>query len=205
MPQAACQHTAVLTVSPAEMERLTTLLQSGIILKGGMGMAVGLFLSDLPGFDQTYLNEKVQTIFLDGNAIDDLQRPLTKAHHVLALSAAMPGLAGAIFRKNSLCAALRTRMQSPADTAEGRGESRVCLKLFNTIAQDKGEALLRRGGIFAGTALVRFFENHPSALHDALETEYDGSVVSPQRFLSAIRADGEYFLSIDTAEDRVSP
>ncbi len=205
MLQTVSQHTAELTVLPAEVSRLTTLLQSGISLKASIGMPVGLFLSDLPGFDQNYLNEKVQTIFLDGSAIDDLQRSLSRPCHVLALSAAMPGLAGAIFRKNSLCAALRTRMHSSAAAGADGGETVVRLKLFNAIAREKGGALLRDGGVFTGAALLRFLGDHPSILQNALGARYDGSGVQPLQLLSAIRDDSDYFLTITTTAREESP
>ncbi len=205
MPQTASRHTVMLTVLHAEMSRLTSLLQSGICLKSSIGMAVGLFLTDLPGFDQNYLNEKVQTIFLDGSAIDDLQRPLSRPRHVLALSAAMPGLAGAIFRKNSLCAALRTRAPSSTVADEGSGDTVVQLKLFNTIAREKGEALLRGGGVFTGAALLRFFGDHSSVLQRALGARYDGSDFQPLQLHTSIRADSDYFLTITTPETEKSP
>ena len=121
---------ATLFISPVEIYRFTTLLQSGIKLPVVAGTPLGIFINSLPGFDPNYISENIQTIFLDGNALDNLEHPLTQSEHIVALSAAMPGLAGAIFRRNSLCAALRTQQEKPQVTDQEKNEIIIHLKLF---------------------------------------------------------------------------
>jgi hypothetical protein len=167
----------------------TSLLQYGIELKTVVGTPLGAFLRNCPGLSQEYLAETVQTIFLNGTAVDTLEKPLVGTHPIIALSAAMPGLAGAIFRKNGPHAALRTTTENLQTSDQKQGPLPVTLKLFNQIARDKGEELLARGVVIGGTALANFLtrrtelatairkatlQSHPAEIHQltSLVREY---------------------------------
>ena len=86
----------------------TTLLQTGILVESKPQPTVRAFLGSLPGFTSQYMNERIETIFLNGLPVDDLETIINGSAPILAISAAMPGLAGAIFRKNGFHAPLRT-------------------------------------------------------------------------------------------------
>ncbi len=191
-----------LIVSAAKIDRFTTLLQSGIHLPVESGMPLGVFIDSLPGFDLEYISNTIQTIFLDGNAMDDLEHPLTRQDHVLALSAAMPGLAGAIFRRNSLCAALRTRSDSRSTNKKSNHDLFILLKLFNTIALEKGGELLRSGGIFSGDILFSFFQQRPSLLDSIKSIKIDEKIQTVKDFLSSLPGAGPYYLKIHTSEQQ---
>lgn len=148
----------VLEVTEQSLPLFTTLLQSGIEINCRVGVSMGQFLNDLPGFTPDYLSDVVQTIFLNGTAEDDMTTTLTGNNPVLALSAAMPGLAGAIFRKNSLHSTLRTETKKTT-TNEPESESlTVTLKLFNSIAKERGGDLLQKGIIISMASLINFLE-----------------------------------------------
>ena len=100
--------TFLLHTTAEDIDRFTSLLQAGILIPAVRGVSIGAFLESLPGFTADYITDQVQTIFLNGTATDDMETPMEGDNPVLAISAAMPGLAGAIFRRNSLHAALRT-------------------------------------------------------------------------------------------------
>jgi len=187
-----------------KLERFTTLLQSGIKLPAVSGMSLGVFIDDLPGFDIDYISHTIQTIFLDGNAIDDLEHPLTQQNHVLALSAAMPGLAGAIFRRNSLCAALRTQGENPTARKKNGRELYIHLKLFNSIALEKGGELLRLGGIFSGETLISFLQQRPSLVKSIKSFNLDTELLDPNNLLSTLSAEQQYFFKINTIEQQES-
>ena len=150
-----------LHVDPEDIPLYTTVFQGGVLVKARAGIALGAFLHALPGFHHDYIVNEIQTIFLNGTAIDDLETPLEDDGPVLALSAAMPGLAGAILRKNSFHAALRTKVTKRQDH-QHRGDITITLKLFNSIARDCGPALLA-AGIRLDTAVLRVFRaTHPT-------------------------------------------
>ncbi len=184
-----------ISVPFGKMAFFTTILQSGILLPCQTHTPLGVFLDSLPDFDIAYISERIQTIFLDGNALDDLEQPLSNPRHILALSAAMPGLAGAIFRRNSMCAALRTR-PSQAAQMESEEETMVHLKLFNMIAQEKGAGILAMGGYFTGENLHEFLGRRPSLLQSISSIELDRQPVQPDIFLSRLLGDDQYHLKI---------
>lgn len=154
----------VLEVTAESLPLFTTVLQSGIEINSSVGISMGQFLNGLPGFTPDYLSDIVQTIFLNGIAEDDMTTPLTGKKPVLALSAAMPGLAGAIFRKNSLHSALRTETKKATTTNSESETSTVTLKLFNSIAKERGIELLQKGICMPSISLVNFLTNRTSLL-----------------------------------------
>jgi hypothetical protein len=129
------------------------------------------FLDRFPGFTAEYLADTVQTIFLNGTAVDDLSLPLTGSNPVLALSAAMPGLAGAIFRKNSFHSALRTETKSVQSGTGPKDSISVTLKLFNSIAKDRGEALLKAGLCLRGDQLATFLTKRPHLIQHIVKIQ----------------------------------
>lgn len=151
-----------LTVTREALPLFTTVLQSGIEVKVAHGKTLGKFLSNFPGFTAEYLAETVQTIFLNGTAVDDLTLPLSGSNPVLALSAAMPGLAGAIFRKNSFHSALRTDTNALPSEAVEHESITVTLKLFNSIARERGGALLQSGQAIKADLLANFLSKRPT-------------------------------------------
>lgn len=154
-----------------------TVFQGGVSMRITSGMPLGAFLGSLPGFTMDYIADDIQTIFLDGTAIDDLQTPIDGDNPVLALSAAMPGLAGAILRRNSFHAALRTTTVRPADHHD-RGLITVTLKLFNSIARDRGPALLAGGVSIDAHKLLDFFTTHSTLLTDGYHYRWQGESIS---------------------------
>jgi hypothetical protein len=140
---------------PAELlPGFASLLQHGILFPLPRPVPLLAFLVSLPGFSLDYIEENVQTIFIDGVAADSLDRALAGGTTV-ALSAAMPGLAGAIFRRQGIHGSLRSQpvQQSPHALTDA---GFLTLKLFNSIATDRVGDLLRQGILVSGKALVNF-------------------------------------------------
>ncbi|MFN2354040.1 MAG: hypothetical protein ABR512_05905 [Desulfopila sp.] len=180
----------------AAMPRFTTLLQSGIRLKSFTGSSIGKFLTSLPELDAEYLSERVQTIFIDGSAVDDLEKCFTGPTHVVALSAAMPGLAGAIFRRNSLFAALRSAAENQKKSSEEETEIEIRLKLFNMIALEKGPALLQQGGIFSGEVLAGFVQRNDILIDRILSVEVDGGTAAAAHLTDFLQHQEDYHTTI---------
>jgi hypothetical protein len=157
------------TVPSHTLPFFTTLLQSGIEIMAKSGDTIGTFLDQFPGFTPEYLADSVQTIFLDGTAVDDLTLPLKGDAPVVALSAAMPGLAGAIFRKNSFHSALRTATGTHLSGPEPEKKITVTLKLFNSIARERGGDMLR-AGVSVRTAILSGFLKRRPALWGSIAT-----------------------------------
>src|SRR3989304_1732354 len=108
------------------------LLQRGFMLKAQVGCSIKRFLCEQVGLSPEYIAEKIQTVFLDGRPVDDLDSAIIKDGARLALSAAMPGLVGATMRRGGIYSSFRntiTHRETGARYAIGEGF--VHLKLFN--------------------------------------------------------------------------
>jgi hypothetical protein len=164
----------VLTISSGKLPLFTTVFQSGIEITTPAGSSLGQFLSALPGFTTDYLAKTVQTIFLNGSPVDDLTIQLNGERPTIALSAAMPGLAGAIFRRYSFHAALRSDTQKSQDLSpQATKPLTVTLKLFNTIALDRGMDLFGAGVRLPAAVLSSFLDKRPELTRDILGIQLD--------------------------------
>lgn len=189
-----------LKVSSGSLPLFTTVLQSGIEAKTESGISLGRFLGSFPGFTADYLADVVQTIFLNGTAVDDLTISLAGERPVLALSAAMPGLAGAIFRKNSFHAALRT------ETGSGKADPQqkniiVTLKLFNSIAKDRGEELLQRGVCLQAGILADFLTRRPNLRQDIRSIRLNDGSIDEADLDRMLAGHDRILLTIERADD----
>ncbi len=171
-------------LKPGRESRLLAIFQMGVYLKTRAGLPLARVLEEA-GFPRKYLEENVQTVFLDGSAIDDLDCAIVEVGSVIALSAAMPGLAGAILRKGSPISALRSKTSPKMDTHSASDTMYALrLKLFNTIANEMGPGLLHRGILVKRQDWQDFLSNRRKLLEDAvLEAELDAVPISPAELL----------------------
>ncbi len=139
------------------------LLGGGFEIHTEVGLTLSEWFARQPGLDARYLKERVQTIFLDGRAVDDADRAVLHDGATLALSAAMPGLVGATFRKGGRYAALRDVISYGGrdDMPSIAGDGTLRLKLFNMVAAEIGPLFLSRGIRVAGADLADFLETLP--------------------------------------------
>lgn len=148
-----------LTMSGNAVSRFFPILGEGIRVKGPGGESVEGFLQKAAGVSPAYLKDRVQTVFLDGRALDDFSTAVVGDGAVLALSAAMPGLAGAVLRRGGFYAAMRRQISHEAGGPAAAGaQITVTLKLFNLVARDLGLGLLGRGILIPGSQLWDFIE-----------------------------------------------
>jgi hypothetical protein len=140
-------------------------------------------LLETAGFSADYLEKKVQTAFIDGQAIDNFQSSSVGTGTVIALSAAMPGLAGAILRKGSPISALRSRGAAEKDSDRPHVPAvLVRLKLFNVVAEDMGPGFLRAGAVFSGSDFQDFLSIRRGLLRDTIvDAEFNGKAMPADR------------------------
>lgn len=172
-----------LKVKPEGLDLFTTVLQSGIEIRTESGTSLAAFLTQIPGFDVDYIAQTVQTIFLNGNAIDDLSEELQGTRVVLALSAAMPGLAGAIFRKNGFHAPLRTEVKNSSQCETKNRSTIVVVKMFNSIARERGAELLAQGVTINGKKIVDFLASKDFLSRHIISIESAGEQISYNQLL----------------------
>jgi hypothetical protein len=151
--------TLFLIAEPKLFERFLQLLQKGVKVNARVGSTVLSFLCDDLGLSPEYVDKRIQTLFLNGKAIDNPDTSFLKQDSTLALSAAMPGLLGATLRKGSYYARMRNEIsyqeQGGGVTAH---EGFVLLKLFNLLPAEIGPAVLERGIWLKGEELNQFLK-----------------------------------------------
>ena len=186
-----------LIVKTEALQRFTTLLQSGIYVDLEQGTSIGELLFALPGFSEEYVKESVQTIFLNGLPADDLQQQLFGKEAVIAISAAMPGLAGAIFRKDGVHASLRTTTAAELSSQDAPDTPiTIRLKLFNVIAMDRGEELLSNTCILTAKSLGAFFSYRPPLFAAIQKATLNGEVIDANTLQDLLSTDDTIKLTI---------
>ena len=134
------------TVEPAQAGRYFPLLQQGVRIKAKAGWRVSELLYFALALSPADVANRIQTVFLNGIPVDDLEAHVVTNNAVLALSAAMPGLVGAALRMGSPLAPLR-QIASPGKkhpNAPGQ-DVFITVKLFNLLVSEFGPSLLKRG------------------------------------------------------------
>jgi hypothetical protein len=132
---------------------------------GRIGSSVRSFLCDDLKLSPEYVDKRIQTLFLNGKAVDNPDTAHIKEESTLALSAAMPGLLGATLRKGSYYARMRNEISHQEQSEMiSVHEGFVLLKLFNLLPAEIGPAILERGIWLKGEDLNNFFKELPDAL-----------------------------------------
>ena len=114
------------------------------------------------GLDALQVHQRIQTVFLNGKPVDDMATAYVQDNDCLALSAAMPGLAGATLRRGSVYAAMRHQVTHDALVHSNIGkEGLIELKLFNLVARDIGPMFLIQGIRINAEKLINFLRKVP--------------------------------------------
>ena len=171
-----------LVIKPAGMTACVALAARGFHLAGPSGGSIRQVLNEWAGISSDYLDTVVQTVFHSGRAVDDDRKAMVADGSVIALSAAMPGLAGAAFRKNSPVAGMRTidfppptdrpdagfAAESGAGSAPGPSpvseHITITLKFFNRVNADLGPVFLQRGIRVSGETVHDVFKQYRERL-----------------------------------------
>jgi hypothetical protein len=135
-----------LRLPPSVLPRLSRIFQKGIRVEIETGCTLESLLCDQWGVPSEYILKKISTLFLNGKPVDDIYTARVGEGAVLALSAAMPGLVGAVMRRDgffsSLRGAITYREAAPANPV-CRGV--ITVKLFNLLIGELGPLFLTRG------------------------------------------------------------
>ena len=167
----------------APWRELNGALQQGVWLRATTPASLMTFLTEQLGLGWEYVRDRVETIFLDGMVVDDLERSVVHDGSTVTLSAAMPGLVGATLRRDGFYKAMRAEISWSTRVDDERvaaAPGLVRVKLFNLILREIGPRLMARG-VF---------------LDDASAT----GVVGPVAGDPAGRADGRVFVMVDGQE-----
>ena len=143
MKNASC---STLAIHPDEVPLISPLFQKGVIVEVETGGSVKSLLCDQWGIPLDYVADRISTLFLNGQPVDDIDTARVHEGDVLALSSAMPGLVGAMMRRGGIITPLRSSISyrergGIVDSKRGR----ITVKLFNLLVKDLGRRLLEIG------------------------------------------------------------
>ena len=122
------------------------LLSKGFVINAQTGCTIKELLCGQLSIKEDYLEERIQTIFLNLKTVDNVNSAIIREGSILALSAAMPGVLGATLRKGGRYAPMRRQISHEKDiTSDIHKKGEVTIKLFNLIARELGPPFLERG------------------------------------------------------------
>lgn len=165
-----------ITVPAERISLFFQLLAGGIRLQVETHRSLQDILCRQLGMDDDYLKNHIQTIFLNGRVMDDPDREMVLDGSEIALSAAMPGLVGAVFRKGGRLSVFRGEISSGnSDSKDSGNRGTIILKLFNRVAADLGVDFLKNGIMLESRQLKRFLDRQAKTIaRMAQEVTIDG-------------------------------
>ncbi len=167
--QARGIRTLSLRVSAEQLICFFPMLQEGVALRGFVNVSIGAFLREHLGLSPETIEKRVQTVFLDGRPVDDIERAVLGDGSTLAVAPAMPGLMGAMLRRGGYYAAMRGGITHRADASpRGRVEGHITVKLFGMALREIGPRLLARGIEVGGQELAMLLASLPVECRDGL-------------------------------------
>ena len=151
----------LLTCPDPPEEALSFLFQRGILVPVTPGTGMAEFLLCSLEIPDEYFQERIQTIFLNGKPVDDPARAVVGPGSAVALSASLPGLAGATMRKGGKYACFRSSIshRESAGGAETGAGGFATLKLFNLLIGELGLLLLSRGVVVPASTLLDLLQS----------------------------------------------
>lgn len=187
-----------MTVEPKMVSSFLPILGHGFTVCAPSGCNIKEYLCSHLGIDSDYFDEKIQTLFLNGKVVDDPDTATVGTDSVLALSGAMPGLAGATLRRGGFYSQLRGEISLDSNTAcKASEDSMIKVKLFNLVVRDLGPLFLKKGiqidvGLVSErlTSLSHRFNDE---CHGAI---LDGAAIEPETLLKSALPTGEMLLQV---------
>jgi len=188
-----------LTATPVVCEKFCLLTGGGFRIQARLGCSVRELLCGQLGVEAEYLDSRIQTIFLNGQVVDDPAAALVPPGSTIALSAAMPGVAGAMLRKRSRYAPMRSRLTyaspAPAPGPEIAGD--VVLQFFNLLQRELAPRFLRRGILIPGRALRGLLARRWDSFRGGIvAAEVSGEPVAPNALLDMDWMNREVLLTV---------
>lgn len=174
------------------------LLSKGFVINAQLGCTINELLCGQLGIKDDYLEERIQTIFLDNKAVDDVNSAVIREGSILALSAAMPGVLGATLRKGGRYAPMRMQISQAKDMpSDLHKKGEVTIKLFNLIVRELGPLFLEQGIRVKGEDFYDIVvRNKNTFMKGCKKAVKGGSEIDPEKLMEVEWEDKQVFLQI---------
>lgn len=178
------------------------LFSKGMQFRICQGVSLKDFLCRQVGMPEDYLENRVQTVFLDGRPVDDVKAVSLANGATVALSAAMPGLAGAVLRKSGALAVFRKDITyHRTDSADDACEARITVKLFNLTMRETGPMFLQHGVWLDGHDLREVLIRRADLLERECRAAFlNEAPIGTKDLPAKLRGRGTVFLQVEIEE-----
>lgn len=140
------EHHLQITITPKQVQVFFRLLARGVRIDAASGSSVQDVMLNELGLDEGYVEQRIQTVFLNNKPVDRIDTALITEGATLALSSAMPGLVGATLRRAGHFSSMRSQISHENESIPQTGlKAELTLKLFNLVAMEIGPGVLSRG------------------------------------------------------------
>jgi hypothetical protein len=193
--------TVHLVVAEEDLWRFFGLLRRGMLVCAPLPTNLQGLLLEALEIPDAYARERIQTVFLNGKAVDDIRAALVTDGDVITLSAAMPGLVGATLRKGGKVANLRSSLSYHPHAAaiEAILHGVVMVKLFNLVCAELGPSFLGRGVVLPRGHFQEFLAEARVELASAcLVVRVQGEPVALEALPAAVPAGEVVRLTVTT-------
>lgn len=174
------------------------LLQQGVQVSGTVGGSIGSFLREDLGLEKGFVDKMVQTVFLDGMPVDDIEAVNIKQGSTVALSGPMPGVAGATLRRGGYYGSMRKDISCRPEAPGGDlKKGTVIIKLFNVLTESLGPGLLEKGVGVKGRDLGALLRNQETIIARSLKSaELDARTMDFRTALVQAQGDDRMVLRV---------
>lgn len=171
-----------LVLDRKKIKAFSPLLQKGVNVRIPAGQSIHRLLQAHLGLKPSYIQERIATVLLDGKPVDDLEGTSLEPASVLALSGAMPGLAGAALRKEGELKAFRLSVtHREKERSSSSQEGILVLKLFNVLMDELAPAVLEKGIYLPMREGKDFFQSLPKDFWEGCrKATIDGKEMHPE-------------------------
>ena len=187
-----------LLVKPGLLTIFSNLAERGFRANVQTGCSVKELICNQLGIAEDYLEKRIQTIFLNAKAVDDLDSTMVTDGSTLALSGAMPGLVGVTMRRGGFYASLRSQISHEKNlSASYRKDGQIIIKLFNLVLKELGPWILQQGIRTSGKILRDLLSRHLIELKTGcISGDLDGEPVEINNLLELDWNDKTVFLQV---------
>ncbi len=183
------------------MDLFTQIFLNGFNIQIRSGISIKEVLFEVLGLDDHYIEHRIQTIFLNGKTVDDINTSRIQNDSTLALSAAMPGLVGATFRRSGRYASMRKQISHKRVKSSALSENDttyITIKLFNLIAKEIGPICLSKGVVIKGRDLRDMISLiQKKAMEDFGEIYMDEKPIDLDQLLITAKDEENIFLLVN--------
>jgi hypothetical protein len=178
-------------VTTKTIKNFCLMLQKGFMVEAHTGCSISSLLSEQFGFSPDFVVKRVTTVLLDGKPVDDIESAMVTEKSRLALSAAMPGLVGAVLRKESAYASFRRSIthREGSDHCVAR-QGLIEMKLFNSLMEEMGQEFLKVGIMVEGADVGSFLADRPAFFWEGCKKiTLDGKPIEGELLIRTLAGD----------------